>query len=73
MGVALLVPEWVLAWAVRQLLGARDLAKELEAAGEEAVRAWDEKRAKLAGWDESATTESDEMAWAQAEDSTIDE
>ncbi|KAF7979532.1 hypothetical protein HWV62_42118 [Athelia sp. TMB] len=36
--VTLLVPEWVLAWALRQLFAARRLAKELEAAREEAAR-----------------------------------
>ncbi|KAI0062764.1 hypothetical protein BV25DRAFT_1915890 [Artomyces pyxidatus] len=39
--VTLLVPEWVLAWAVRQFLNARDLGRELQAAREEAERAWD--------------------------------
>ncbi|KAF7984873.1 hypothetical protein HWV62_10853 [Athelia sp. TMB] len=34
--VALLVPEWVLAWALRQLFVARQLSKELEEAREEA-------------------------------------
>ncbi|KAI0062790.1 hypothetical protein BV25DRAFT_1825335 [Artomyces pyxidatus] len=43
--VTLLVPEWVLAWAVRQLLNARDLAKELEWAREAAEGSWREK-----GW-----------------------
>ncbi|KAI0059748.1 hypothetical protein BV25DRAFT_1785836, partial [Artomyces pyxidatus] len=34
--VTLLVPEWVLAWAVRQFLNARQIGRELEAArGEE--------------------------------------
>ncbi|KZP31464.1 hypothetical protein FIBSPDRAFT_692339, partial [Athelia psychrophila] len=35
--VTLLVPEWVLAWAVRQFLQARKYAKELEAARHEAA------------------------------------
>ncbi|KAI0062788.1 hypothetical protein BV25DRAFT_1991326, partial [Artomyces pyxidatus] len=40
-----LVPEWVLAWAVRQFLNARDLARELEAVRCPAEGAWKEK-----GW-----------------------
>ncbi|KAF7974339.1 hypothetical protein HWV62_12398 [Athelia sp. TMB] len=36
--VTLLVPEWVLAWALRQFLNARRLAKELKEAREDASR-----------------------------------
>ncbi|KAI0062739.1 hypothetical protein BV25DRAFT_1915871 [Artomyces pyxidatus] len=43
--VTLLVPEWVLAWAVRQFLNARDLAEELEGARFKAQQAW-----KAEGW-----------------------
>ncbi|KAI0062797.1 hypothetical protein BV25DRAFT_1915917 [Artomyces pyxidatus] len=42
--VTLLAPEWVLAWAVRQLLNARAFGKELEDARDEAARAWKTKR-----------------------------
>ncbi|KAI0059679.1 hypothetical protein BV25DRAFT_1828651 [Artomyces pyxidatus] len=42
--VTLLVPEWVFAWAVRQLLIARDVAKQLESVRNEAKRAWEVKR-----------------------------
>ncbi|KAI0056671.1 hypothetical protein BV25DRAFT_1920809 [Artomyces pyxidatus] len=48
--VTLLVPEWVLAWAVRQFLNARNVGKELEAARAEAERSWEEKgRWRLSG------------------------
>ncbi|KAI0062755.1 hypothetical protein BV25DRAFT_1915883 [Artomyces pyxidatus] len=43
--VALLVPEWVLAWAVRQFLNARGLAKELEGTRYSARWGWNER-----GW-----------------------
>lgn len=39
--VTLLAPEWVLAWAVRQALEARYLAKRLEEAREVAERRWE--------------------------------
>ncbi|KAI0059772.1 hypothetical protein BV25DRAFT_1828494 [Artomyces pyxidatus] len=39
--VTLLVPEWVLAWAVRQFLTARDVGKELERARATATVKWD--------------------------------
>ena len=39
--VTLLAPEWVLAWAVRQALEARDLVKRLEDAREVAERRWE--------------------------------
>ncbi|KAI0062796.1 hypothetical protein BV25DRAFT_1915916 [Artomyces pyxidatus] len=42
--VTLLVPEWVLAWAVRQFLNARDVGRELEAAREKAEKAWQTKK-----------------------------
>ncbi|KAI0041630.1 hypothetical protein FA95DRAFT_1565186 [Auriscalpium vulgare] len=38
--VTLLVPEWVLAWAVRQYLIARAVAATLEESREDAQRAW---------------------------------
>ncbi|KAI0059778.1 hypothetical protein BV25DRAFT_1918173 [Artomyces pyxidatus] len=41
--VTLLVPEWVLAWAVRQFLIAREVRKELEEAISEAEWKWREK------------------------------
>ncbi|KAI0066299.1 hypothetical protein BV25DRAFT_1913056 [Artomyces pyxidatus] len=41
--VTLLVPEWVLAWAVRQCLNARAVARELEEGRAEAERSWEEK------------------------------
>ncbi|KAI0057727.1 hypothetical protein BV25DRAFT_1919911 [Artomyces pyxidatus] len=43
----LLVPEWVLAGAVRQYLNARSLGKQLEAARADATKAWDAKRQSL--------------------------
>ncbi|KAI0057726.1 hypothetical protein BV25DRAFT_1919910 [Artomyces pyxidatus] len=45
--VTLLVPEWVLAGAVRQYLNARDLGKELEAARADAAEVWEAKRQSL--------------------------
>ncbi|KAI0062775.1 hypothetical protein BV25DRAFT_1915899 [Artomyces pyxidatus] len=42
--VTLLVPEWVLAWAVRQFLSARRVGRELEEARVDAERAWNTKR-----------------------------
>ncbi|KAI0059815.1 hypothetical protein BV25DRAFT_1993318 [Artomyces pyxidatus] len=45
--VTILVPEWVLAWAVRQFLNARRVRKKLEGAREEAERKWKEKRERL--------------------------
>ncbi|KAI0063537.1 hypothetical protein BV25DRAFT_1899168 [Artomyces pyxidatus] len=64
--VTLLVPEWVLAWAVRQLLNARDLAKELEEARKTAREVW-----KAKGWME----EEDGASWkvADAEDGKAEE
>ncbi|KAI0069304.1 hypothetical protein BV25DRAFT_1818295 [Artomyces pyxidatus] len=44
-GVTLLAPEWVLAWAVRQFLNARVLGQKLEEARAEASAAWEAK-----GW-----------------------
>ncbi|KAF7971481.1 hypothetical protein HWV62_21002 [Athelia sp. TMB] len=38
--VTLLAPEWVLAWAIRQAIRARQLARELEAARAEAAELW---------------------------------
>lgn len=43
--LALLVPEWVLAWAVRQFINARCIAAELEEAREEVQRNWEKQRA----------------------------
>lgn len=40
--VTLLAPEWVLAWAIRQMLRARRLAKELEDAREVAKKNWED-------------------------------
>ncbi|KAI0062741.1 hypothetical protein BV25DRAFT_1855527 [Artomyces pyxidatus] len=66
--VTLLVPEWVLAWAVRQLLNARDLARQLESLrdGMEAKKAWSDKRKKLRGmklgWTEEEVARSDRSA-----------
>ncbi|KAI0041632.1 hypothetical protein FA95DRAFT_1565191 [Auriscalpium vulgare] len=48
-GVTLLGPEWVLAWAVRQFMGARHLAGLLEVNRPHAQRAWLKKR-QLASW-----------------------
>ncbi|KAI0059787.1 hypothetical protein BV25DRAFT_1918177 [Artomyces pyxidatus] len=45
--VTFLVPEWVLAWAVRQFLAAREVGKKLEEARGEAEGRWTEKREKL--------------------------
>ncbi|KAI0065543.1 hypothetical protein BV25DRAFT_1851027, partial [Artomyces pyxidatus] len=42
--VTLLVPEWVLAWAVRQFLNAREVGRELEQARASAKDEWDRKR-----------------------------
>ncbi|KAI0057740.1 hypothetical protein BV25DRAFT_1919922 [Artomyces pyxidatus] len=39
--VTLLVPEWVLSWAIRQYLNARALGQELEAARSKAKTAWE--------------------------------
>lgn len=46
--LTLLVPEWILAWAVRQYLRARKLAKELEAARCDAKHNWEKKHKKPA-------------------------
>ncbi|KAF7970712.1 hypothetical protein HWV62_23194 [Athelia sp. TMB] len=40
--VTLLAPEWVLAWAIRQALRARKLARELEEARMDAMKRWEE-------------------------------
>ncbi|KAF7974176.1 hypothetical protein HWV62_13309 [Athelia sp. TMB] len=40
--VTLLAPEWVLAWAIRQAIRARQLAGELEAARAHALKRWTE-------------------------------
>ncbi|KAI0059806.1 hypothetical protein BV25DRAFT_1828514 [Artomyces pyxidatus] len=45
--VTVLVPEWVLAWAVRQYLNARDVGKELERARDGAEKKWDATQKKL--------------------------
>ncbi|KAI0041626.1 hypothetical protein FA95DRAFT_1565176 [Auriscalpium vulgare] len=47
--VTLLVPEWVLAWAARQFLVARLVARKLEDVRGDAQGAWMEKRG-LASW-----------------------
>lgn len=44
--VTLLAPEWVLAWAIRQAIRARQLARELEAARTEAAELWAENAAE---------------------------
>ncbi|KAI0062789.1 hypothetical protein BV25DRAFT_1825333 [Artomyces pyxidatus] len=45
--ITLLVPEWVLAWAVRQFLNARKVRSELEAARKTAEDEWERNRALL--------------------------
>ncbi|KAF7972357.1 hypothetical protein HWV62_18140 [Athelia sp. TMB] len=45
--VTLLAPEWVLAWAVRQRLRARTIAKELEEARVEAMEDWKASHSEL--------------------------
>jgi hypothetical protein len=47
--VALLVPEWVLAWAIRQFLNARAVGKALEDARTEARNTWGAKRKAFLG------------------------
>src|ERR1700733_5134707 len=47
--VALLVPEWVLAWAIRQFIKAHAVGQELEAARAEARQAWSAKRKVFLG------------------------
>ncbi|KAI0059851.1 hypothetical protein BV25DRAFT_1918218 [Artomyces pyxidatus] len=47
--VTVLVPEWVLAWAVRQFLNARDVGHELEEARGEAKKKWEAKQETLKG------------------------
>ncbi|KAI0059842.1 hypothetical protein BV25DRAFT_1918212 [Artomyces pyxidatus] len=47
--VTVLVPEWVLAWAVRQFLSARDVGHELEEARGEAKKKWEAKQETLKG------------------------
>ena len=44
--VTLLAPEWVLAWAVRQAIRARKLARELEDARTQAAGLWAESHPK---------------------------
>ncbi|KAI0057736.1 hypothetical protein BV25DRAFT_1919919 [Artomyces pyxidatus] len=48
--VTLLVPEWVLAWAVRQWLNARTLGKDLERARGKAQRSWRERGELKDAW-----------------------
>ncbi|KAI0058502.1 hypothetical protein BV25DRAFT_1902073 [Artomyces pyxidatus] len=64
--VTLLVPEWVLAWAVRQFLNAREVKIKLEKARSRAERAWADK-AKVDGDDdasrESADTRTPLVEW----------
>ncbi|KAI0059880.1 hypothetical protein BV25DRAFT_1918237 [Artomyces pyxidatus] len=45
--VTLLVPEWVLGWAVRQYLSAREIGMELEDARAEAMAKWTAKLASM--------------------------
>ncbi|KAI0059830.1 hypothetical protein BV25DRAFT_1993324 [Artomyces pyxidatus] len=45
--VTILVPEWVLSWAVRQFLTARHVREKLERARGDAERKWKEKRERL--------------------------
>ena len=47
--VALLVPEWVLAWAIRQFFNARNVGKALEYARAEARNTWGAKRKAFLG------------------------
>ncbi|KAI0059780.1 hypothetical protein BV25DRAFT_1023096 [Artomyces pyxidatus] len=47
--VTVMVPEWVLAWAVRQFLNARHVRYKLEEARGQAEGKWTEKRGKLRG------------------------
>lgn len=42
--LTLLVPEWILAWAVRQWFTARRVTKELERARKEAQQLWEKKQ-----------------------------
>ena len=46
--VTLLAPEWVLAWAIRQAIRARKLAKELEDARRDATELWEKSLAEHA-------------------------
>ncbi|KAI0059875.1 hypothetical protein BV25DRAFT_1918233 [Artomyces pyxidatus] len=45
--VTVLVPEWVLAWAVRQYLNSRDVGETLEKVRVDAEEIWDAKQEKL--------------------------
>ncbi|CCL99483.1 uncharacterized protein FIBRA_01501 [Fibroporia radiculosa] len=45
--LAVLAPEWMLGWAVRQLLAARILAKKLNILGERAKGEWKRERSEL--------------------------
>ncbi|KAI0059833.1 hypothetical protein BV25DRAFT_1918208, partial [Artomyces pyxidatus] len=47
--VTVLVPEWVLAWAVRQFLQAREVRRSLEWARDKAKEKWDTKQGTLKG------------------------
>ncbi|KAF7971482.1 hypothetical protein HWV62_21004 [Athelia sp. TMB] len=55
--VALLVPEWVLAWAIRQALRARKLASQLEAARKYAMENWEEGHPEYVKEKDAETTE----------------
>ncbi|KAI0059769.1 hypothetical protein BV25DRAFT_1918167 [Artomyces pyxidatus] len=79
--VTLLVPEWVLAWAVRQLLNAFVVTRQLEQARGQAKARWDAKQALLDSmarrWregalerDRSAQTTSSEKAGVQDGEAT---
>ncbi|KAI0057728.1 hypothetical protein BV25DRAFT_1919912 [Artomyces pyxidatus] len=58
-GVTLLAPEWVLAWAVRQFMNARDLVIELEDARSEAKNAWEAKGWVIDGMSRKSADEED--------------
>ncbi|KAI0059827.1 hypothetical protein BV25DRAFT_1918206 [Artomyces pyxidatus] len=54
--VTVLVPEWVLAWAVRQFLNARKFRKRLEGARKEARRIWEKPQRTTPGQGEGPVT-----------------
>ena len=56
--VGLLVPEWVLAWAIRQFLNARNLGRRLEQVRTEAQSIWGEKKKALLGESRNGSGES---------------
>ncbi|KAI0059777.1 hypothetical protein BV25DRAFT_1022277 [Artomyces pyxidatus] len=72
---AVLVPEWVLAWAVRQRLNAHTVRKELESARHEAQENWDAKQEKLSELmrdrDEGEVVRDESMAATSSETSPL--